>query len=600
MKIQKVPAVLAIIPFLASLLVLAPSPASAGNGRGKYVEGELLVRGKAGVSKVKMDKILKKQGAKTAEELPSLKVRRIRVSPRALQKVKKALAKNKNISFVEENFIAEASHTPNDQYFSTQWHLEKISAPAGWDLTTGAADTPIAIIDSGVDPDHPDLVNKLIPGYNFLGENGDTHDVRGHGTAVAGAAAAETDNVTGIAGVAIDNPIMPLVVLNADDWATYYDIARAITYAADHDVRVMNISIGGSSSSSTLQNAVNYAWDRGAVIVASAMNNSTSTPYYPAACDNVVAVSATTSGDSLASFSNFGSWVDLAAPGASIRTTSNGGGYSYWNGTSFASPITAGLAALIFSANPQLTNAQVVDIMTGNADDLGAPGFDTTFAHGRINLYESLLDALSATPEPDTTPPVVEITDPASGATVEGAVTVNVAASDNVAVSQVDLFVDGAFFSSDTAAPFGFSWDSGTYADGSHEITAVAYDSAGNSSQSTPVTLIVDNQPIGADTTAPAVSITSPREGSSTKRTVNVQVAASDDRGVTKVEFYLDGEIARIVIATQDTYSWRWRTSGAASGTHLIVVKAIDDAGNEGTDSVTVQKPASGGGKRKK
>jgi subtilisin family serine protease len=592
----------ALIPLLASLIIPATSMASAGNGRGRFVEGELLVQAKAGVAMGKIDNLLGMHGAATEGEIPAIKVRRIRVPAHALDRVKEALSHNPNISFVEENFIAETSYTPNDQYFSSQWHLPKISAPAGWDLTTGSADTPIAIIDSGVDPDHPDLMDKLIPGYNFLGGNSDTHDVRGHGTAVAGSAAAQTDNVTGIAGVAVDNPIMPLVVLNADGWATYYDIARAITYAADNNVRVMNISIGGSSSSSTLQSAVNYAWDKGAVIVASAANYSTDTPYYPAACDHVVAVSATTSGDSLASFSNFGSWVDLSAPGASIRTTNNGGGYGYWNGTSFASPITAGLAALIFSANPQLTNAQVVDIMTRNADDLGAPGFDTTFAHGRINVYESLLEALTAAPEPDTTPPTSAITDPAPGAVVSGEVIVNVSASDDVAVSQVDLFIDGVFFATDTTEPFGFLWDSGTYANGSHELTAVAHDSSGNTGQSHPLTFIVDNQPIGIDTVAPTVSITSPKQGSSTKRNVNVQVAASDDRAVTKVEFYLDGVIAHIVIATQDTYSWRWNTGDAASGDHVISVKAFDAAGNEGTDSVTVQKSGStrGGGKKKK
>src|SRR6266487_312963 len=137
-------------------------------------------------------------------------------------------------------------------------------------------------------------------------------------------------------------------------------MAQPLTYAVDHGARVINVSIGGSSSSSTQQNAADYAWSKGAIIFASAMNNSTSTPYYPAACSNVVAVSATDSSDNLATFSNFGSWIDIAAPGTSIYTTTNGGGYGTWNGTSFSSPLSAGLAALILSVNPVLTNQQEI------------------------------------------------------------------------------------------------------------------------------------------------------------------------------------------------------------------------------------------------
>ncbi len=238
-----------------------------------------------------------------------------------LDVVREALSHNPHVEFVENNFLAEPSTIPNDSYYPSQWHLPKIDAPSGWDITSGSESLPIAIIDSGVDPDHPDLVAKLITGYNFLGSNTDTHDVLGHGTAVAGTAAAMTNNVTGVAGLACDNPVMPLVVLNSSNYASYYDISRAITYAVDRRVRVLNISIGGSSSSSTLQNAADYAWNKGALIFASAMNNNNSTPYYPAACNHVVAVAATTSIDTKASFSSYGTWVDISAPGASIYTT---------------------------------------------------------------------------------------------------------------------------------------------------------------------------------------------------------------------------------------------------------------------------------------
>ena len=227
------------------------------------------------------------------------------------------------------------------------------------------------MIDSGVNPTHPDLASKLIPGWNFLLSNTNTADDLGHGTATAGTAAAATNDGIGVAGVGWMTPIMPLVVLDSTDSATYSNIASAITYAADHGVRIINISIGGTSPSSTLQSAVNYAWSKGAVVFAAAMNASTSTPYYPAACDYVLAVSATEPGNTLASFSNYGSWISLAAPGDTIYTTDNSGGYSTWAGTSFSSPIAAATGALALSINPKLSAASLVNLLEQNADDIG-------------------------------------------------------------------------------------------------------------------------------------------------------------------------------------------------------------------------------------
>jgi subtilisin family serine protease len=477
---------------LMALVLLEAGLSCAGNGK-KFVPGELLIQAKAGVSRGKIDKIIKSHGGGATGEIEKLKVRKIRVPAQALEKVEQTLAKNPNISFVEKNFIAEAGYEPNDYKYPSQWHLPKIEAPSGWDMETGAVTVPIAIIDSGVDPTHPDLMDKLIPGYNFLDNNTNTQDVRGHGTAVAGAAAAMTNNLTGVAGVAWDSPIMPLVVLNADDWASYYDIAQAIIFAADNGVRVMNISIGGSSSSSTLQNAANYAWNKGAVVFACAHNYNTSTPYYPAACQNVIAVSATTSSDTRASFSNYGDWVDISAPGASILTTNRGGSYGSWSGTSFSSPIAAGVAALVLSANSSLTNDQVVEILTQNADDLGATGVDVYFGYGRVNAYQSLFAAMGSAPAPDVTEPSVAITTPGDGESASGGITVDVSAIDDGTVERVELYIDGARFATDTTAPYQFYWDSSVNADGSYDLQAVAYDSAGNEGWSDVVTLSIEN-----------------------------------------------------------------------------------------------------------
>jgi hypothetical protein len=348
----------------------------------------------------------------------------------------------------------------------------------------------------------------------------------------------------------------------------------------------MNISIGGSSYSSTLQNAVNYAWNKGAVIFACAHNYSTDTPYYPAACANVVAVSATTSSDTLASFSNYGTWVDISAPGASILTTSRGGGeYGNWSGTSFSSPITAGVAALILAANPSLTNAQVVDILTQSADDLGSTGFDKYFGYGRVNAFQSILAALPAVPDEDIIDPSVAITSPQHNTTVNGSLTVSVSAVDERGLDRVELYVDGALLSSDTVSPYTFAWDTYAYDNSDHELIAVAYDTAGNNDRSSAITVTVANESEG-DTEAPVVNITSIQGGALVSGGITVGVSATDEGGVVLVELYVDGVLLDEDITSP--YAFFWDTTAYANGTYELVAVAYDTAGNLGQSEVIV------------
>ena len=472
--------VLVLVSFFAlSSFIFCSNPAFAKENP-KFVKGELLVQPKPWASKASVKAAFKRHGAQVIDEIPQIAVKRLHIPEHALEKVKAALSKSGKFAFVEKHAKAQGVYVPNDDKYDSQWHLPKIQAPSGWDLSLGSSSVPIAIIDSGVDPDHPELSGKLMQGKNILDGSTDTHDVLGHGTAVAGSAAAISDNDQGVAGVAWNNPIMPLVVLSSDNWAYYSDIASAITYAADNGAKVMNISIAGSSSSWTLQNAVDYAWGKGAVIIAAAANESTSTPYYPAACDNVVAVAATDSNDNLASFSNYGDWIDLSAPGTSIVTTNNGGGYGSWYGTSFSSPITAGVAALMFSENPGLTNTDLVSLLNSSTDDLGASGFDSTYGHGRVNAYQAVLAAMNADTETDTTAPSVSISAPTDGDTVSGSIAVEAEASDDSNVDYVEFFVDGALMGSDSSSTFSTGWDSTSVSDGEHDLTATAVDTSGN------------------------------------------------------------------------------------------------------------------------
>ncbi len=208
-----------------------------------------------------------------------------------------------------------------------------------------------------------------------------------------GAIAAASDNGIGVASVNWAARILPLAVVDARENAAYSDIAAAIVYAADHGARIVNISIGGTGVSTTLQLAVDYAWGKGVLIFASAMNEAATTRYYPAACNHVAAVAATDASDHLAFFSNYGDWITLSAPGANILTTAIGSGYGYWNGTSFASPLAAGVAALVMSVDPALTGENVLEIMKATAEDLGDPGKDSVYGWGRINAYRAVAAA---------------------------------------------------------------------------------------------------------------------------------------------------------------------------------------------------------------
>jgi subtilisin family serine protease len=354
-----------------------------------YAPGRLLVRAKENANPAAVSRTLALHRAAARGAGAGVQV--LSVPEESSAAVMASLRDSGLFEYVERDYYAHTAAVPNDPLFSSQWYLPTLQVPQAWDVSASGA--LVAVIDSGVDATHPDLAGKLVTGWNFLNGNTDTSDTMGHGTAVAGTLAAAANNGVGTVGVSAASQIMPLVVVSAEDLAAYSDIAAAIQYAADRGVRVINISIGGAYASAALQSAVDYAWNKGAVVFAAAMNTSSSTPYYPAACTHALAVAATDSSDRLASFSNFGDWVSLSAPGSNILAPLAGGGYGYWYGTSFSAPIAAGVAALSLAANPALTNAMLVDALEQNADDLGTPGKDPYYGWGRVNALRAVTAA---------------------------------------------------------------------------------------------------------------------------------------------------------------------------------------------------------------
>lgn len=318
------------------------------------------------------------------------------------------------LSYVEDDLkAARIAFTPDDPYYGDQWALQEMYAPFAWDFTTGSKDIVVAVVDTGVDYNHEDLAANMWTdagghyGYDFVNGDNDPMDDQNrlqdsfgicqlnpiyHGTHVAGIVGAVTDNSRGIAGLA---QVRLMAVKVLDDCGLGYisDISLGIRYAADNGADVITLSLGGIASA-TLKNAAQYAWNKGVLLVAATGNDGGGVSY-PAAYPTVVAVGSVGRGRVRSSFSNYGSQMELVAPGEDIISTMRTQPYyQSHTGTSQAAPQVAGVAALVLSRNPSLTNSEVRAIMNSTAADLGDPGWDNEYGHGLVNAYDAVRAAL--------------------------------------------------------------------------------------------------------------------------------------------------------------------------------------------------------------
>ncbi|MGH9910638.1 MAG: S8 family serine peptidase, partial [Nitrososphaerales archaeon] len=358
----------------------------------------------------------------------------------------------------------------------------------------------------------------------------------GHGTAVAGAAAATTNNGIGVASVAWENKILPIRVTDTNCFASDSTFAKGIIYAADHGARVANASFGPPYNTNTLTNAAKYMYDKGGWVVVPGGNSR----IYESINDNpyMIAVSATYSTDTNPSWSSYGPYIDFAAPGSGIQTTTMGGSYGGVSGTSFSAPITAGVIALMFSQNPSLTPQQVYDILKQSSVDLGGVGYDIHFGWGRIDAYKALQIVGAKTV--DNIAPIAKITNPVDGQIVSGSLGVSVDATDNVGVSSVQLYLDNSAVGVDQTSPYSFTIDTTTLTNSLHTLQAKATDASNNLGSSQTITINVQNivsPPLAS--IDPVVSITSPAAYSDVKGKATVSVSASDASGISKVEIYV-------------------------------------------------------------
>src|SRR5207253_3464482 len=281
---------------------------------------------------------------------------------------------------------------PTDPLYPNQWALAKL----GWDQVFGAVmptgSAIVAILDTGVDAQHPDLAGNVIPGTSILDGSAGTTDPSGHGTWVAGIAAAQTNTtpVEGIAGVAYAGVrIMPVTVLDVNGLGQDSDVIAGVIWAADHGADVIVMAFSNPGFSQNLQDALDYAWSRNVVLVAATGNDALTTPTFPAGDRGVMGVSGTDPNDTLAPFSNSGPSVFLAAPATDIQTTAIGDAYTVISGTSASAAIVAGAAAFMRAVDPTLSNGVIAGRLARMADPAGTR--DQT-GNGRINMARALAD----------------------------------------------------------------------------------------------------------------------------------------------------------------------------------------------------------------
>lgn len=377
--------------FIAALLCLSGfffiTPVTQAQAKSNhYVPNQLIVKFKQTTSLQSIQNYHTSVGATVLSKDETLGFEVVKFQQGSVEEKIKEYKKNPNVAYAEPNYYFHAFWTPNDPSFQTQYGLTKIQAPQAWDTQRSDSNIKIAIVDTGVQGTHPDLSSKVIHGHDYVSDDAISNDGNGHGTHCAGIAAAITNNKKGIAGVAPQASIYAVRVLDNQGSGTLDAVAQGIREAADSGAQVISLSLGAPDGGTALQEAVQYAWDKGAVIVAAAGNDGDSTPNYPAYYDKVISVASTDQYDQKSYFSTYGKWVDVAAPGSNIYSTYKGSTYRTLSGTSMATPHVAGLAALL--ANKGYSNSQIRQIIEDTADKL--PGTGKNWKYGRVNAYKAV------------------------------------------------------------------------------------------------------------------------------------------------------------------------------------------------------------------
>lgn len=394
------------------------------------VPGQIIVKFKDGVSDEQITKLLKPFNASIKDTVEGVNSTVINVQPGQEQSVLKELSSQPLVKYAEPDYVYYLQYTPNDPQLGLQWDLRNIGqmvngkfgvpnadikAEQAWDITKGAG-VRVAVLDSGIDVTHPEFANKIIAAQAFASSS--PMDMNGHGTHVAGIIAATGNNGQGITGVCPECLLLigKITIDDASGSVPTSAIGSSISWAANSGAQVINMSIAGPDFSQTVQDAINLAWSKNAVVISAAGNNAAADKSFPAGYDHVVSVANTNSSDALSPTSNFGSWVTVAAPGDNIYSTfpttpnvRNVNNYGFLGGTSMASPVVSGVAALIWKTQYGTSNQAVVSRLIATADKI--PGTGTQWMYGRVNAAAAVGVTVTPTAVPTlTSTPTVTVT----------------------------------------------------------------------------------------------------------------------------------------------------------------------------------------------
>jgi subtilisin family serine protease len=410
-------AALLAITLAVALILMTRSgdlqPTAAHAPAPSYAPGRILVKWDRGTDHTTKLSLRDKVHASRVDVLEDLDVKVWRVPQGTEQAAVAALRNNPHVAFAERDAIVSTESVPNDPWWPNEWGPVRVHAAQAWDTTTGSPSVVVAVLDTGVDASQPDLEGALVAGRDIVNNDADPADDHGHGTYVAGIVGARSNNGIGVTSYCWSCSVMPVKVLAADGTGSMSNVASGITWAADHGARVINMSLGSTSANSTLAAAVTYAQGKGAVLVASAGNYGSTTPVYPAAYDGVIGVAGTDGTDNLYSWSSYGSWVEVSAPGINM-TTGRNGWYGDFAGTSSAAPVVAGLAGLVLSAAPTASAAQVTAALTSTAAPIGS-----SVRYGRVDAAAAVA-AVSGGPAPTPSPSPTTSPSPVGSVTFSG------------------------------------------------------------------------------------------------------------------------------------------------------------------------------------
>ena len=596
-------------PIIIALLFLIFSlPAHAA-----YVPGEIIIKFKEGVRAAETSPSIENLNKRfKAEKMErgiidigpkNLQAERVRIHdlskiyrvklPREtdIPEAAKEYQKDPSIEYAEPNYIYHAQLTPNDPRYGSQWGLPKIEAPTGWDITTGEGTTiKVADLDTGVDYNHEDLnlAGKVELGKDFVNNDNNPMDDNGHGTHIAGIIGAVTNNGLGVAGVSWSAKILAIKVLDINGDGNSLDISNGINYAVSHGAQILNMSFGESVSSSTIKAATDNANAAGLLQVAAAGNSGDSNPFYPAAYDYMISVAATDQNDvrsvwSGGASSNYGTTIDVCAPGTDVYSTYLTSTYRTKNGTSMAAPHVCGLAALVMARNPSFTAAQTRERLINTCDNIDAlnPGFAGLLGAGRINMARALGK------------PVATLTAPAANSYNSGTVTItgtsigsefdhyNISLGLTTSSTLDVVFIGKSQVNNGTL----YQLNSAPYADGYYKLKLESVNPSAFTTEAT-VNFNIDNTP-------PTTEITSPAEGATVSDNLIISGTASD----AIFSYYLleyrkssESGLIRIsssgVAVTSGTLG-TWNTTGL-SGNYVLKLSARDQAGNTATSTKNI------------